>query len=41
MGQSGAGKTLGTLGLSYALATGAPILDDLYGIPASKHGATT
>ena len=40
MGQSGAGKTLGALGLSYALATGAPILDDLYGIPESKHGAT-
>ena len=40
MGESGAGKTLAALGLSYALATGAPILDDLYGIPEPRQGAT-
>ena len=40
MGESGAGKTLAALGLSYALATGAPILDDLFGISEPKQGAT-
>ncbi len=40
MGESGAGKTLAALGLSYALATGCPIFDDLYGIPEPRQGAT-
>ena len=40
MGESGAGKTLAALALSYAVTTGAPILDDLYGIHESKQGAT-
>ena len=40
MGESGAGKTLAALALSYAVTTGAPVLDDLYGIHESKQGAT-
>ena len=40
MGESGAGKTLAVLGLSYFVATGSPILDNPFGVVTEKQGAT-
>ena len=40
MGESGAGKTLAVLGLSYSVATGSPILDNPFGVVTEKQGAT-
>ena len=40
MGESGAGKTLGVLALSYSVATGWPIFDSPFGVHTDKQGAT-